>query len=80
MAGSYLYNSIEKKYDYLNDIYNTLIIRDIYERNKLKDEKLWDNLPEQNKFLCRRTMHEGCRNSCKYRPNCSRLSMYRYYI
>ena len=30
MAGSYLYNSIEKKYDYLNDIYNTLIIRDIY--------------------------------------------------
>ena len=34
MAGSYLYNSIEKKYDYLNDIYNTLIIRDIYERNK----------------------------------------------
>lgn len=51
MAGSYLYNSIEKKYDYLNDIYNTLIIRDIYEINKLKDEKLWDNLPEQNKFL-----------------------------
>ena len=80
MAGSYLYNSIENKYDYLNDIYNTLIIRDIYERNKLKDEKLWDNLPEQNKFLCRRTMHEGCWNSSKYRPNCSRASMYRYYI
>ena len=25
MSGSYLYNSIDKKYDYLNDIYNTLI-------------------------------------------------------
>ena len=33
MSGSYLYNSIEKKYDYLNDIYNTLIVRDIFERN-----------------------------------------------
>ena len=48
MAGSYLYNSIEKKYDYLNDIYNTLIIRDIYERNKLKDEKLMSSI---NDFL-----------------------------
>ena len=48
LAGSYLYNSIEKKYDYLNDIYNTLIIRDIYERNKLKDEKLMSSI---NDFL-----------------------------
>ena len=48
MAGSYFYNSIEKKYDYLNDIYNTLIIRDIYERNKLKDEKLMSSI---NDFL-----------------------------
>jgi len=48
MAGSYLYNSIDKKYDYLNDIYNTLIVRDIYERNKLKDEKLMSSI---NDFL-----------------------------
>ena len=48
MSGSYLYNSIEKKYDYLNNIYNTLIIRDINERNKLKDEKLMNSI---NDFL-----------------------------
>ena len=48
MSGSYLYNSIERKYDYLNDIYNTLIVRDIFERNKIKDEKLMCSL---NDFL-----------------------------
>ena len=48
MSGSYLYNSIDKKYDYLNDIYNTLIVRDIFERNKIKDEKLMSSL---NDFL-----------------------------
>lgn len=48
MSGSYLYNSIEKKYDYLNNIYNTLIIRDINERNNLKNEKLMNSI---NDFL-----------------------------
>ena len=48
MSSSYLYNSIDKKYDYLNDIYNTLIVRDIFERNKIKDEKLMSSL---NDFL-----------------------------
>ena len=46
MSGSYLYNSIDKKYDYLNDIYNTLIVRDIFERNKIKDEKLMSSLKD----------------------------------
>ena len=48
MSGSYLYDSIDKKYDYLNEIYNTLIVRDIFERNKIKDEKLMSSL---NDFL-----------------------------
>ena len=48
MSGSYLYNLIDKKYDYLNDIYNTLIVRNIFERNKIKDEKLMSSL---NDFL-----------------------------
>ena len=48
MSGSYLYNSIDKKYDYLNEIYNTLIVRDIFERNNIKDEKLMSSL---NDFL-----------------------------
>ena len=48
MSGSYLYNSIDKKYDYLNDVYNTLIVRDIFERNNIKDPKLMSSL---NDFL-----------------------------
>ena len=48
MAGSYLYSSIDKKYDYLNEIYNTLIVRDIFERNNIKDKKLMSSL---NDFL-----------------------------
>ena len=48
MSGSYLYNSIDKKYDYLNNVYNTLIVRDISERNNIKDPKLMSSL---NDFL-----------------------------
>ena len=48
MSGSYLYNSIDKKYDYLNNVYNTLIVRDIFERNNIKDPKLMSSL---NDFL-----------------------------
>lgn len=48
MSGSYLYNSIDKKYDYLNNVYNTLIVRDIFERNNIKDPKLMNSL---NDFL-----------------------------
>ena len=48
MSGSYLYNSIDKEYDYLNNVYNTLIVRDIFERNNIKDPKLMSSL---NDFL-----------------------------
>ena len=48
MSGSYLYNSIDKKYDYLNNVYNTLIVRDIFEGNNIKDPKLMSSL---NDFL-----------------------------
>ncbi len=48
MSGSYLYNLIDEKYNYLNEIYNTLIVRDIFERNNIKDNKLMSSL---NDFL-----------------------------
>lgn len=48
MSGSYLYNSMDKKYNYLNEIYNTLIIRDIFERHNVKNTKLMNSL---NDFL-----------------------------
>ena len=29
MSGSYLYKTQKEKYDYISDVYNTLIVRDI---------------------------------------------------
>ena len=44
MSGSYLYKEEEQKYKYLSDVYNTLIVRDIYEKYKIKNINLFDNL------------------------------------
>ena len=48
MAGSYLYNSSEEKYEYLSSVYNTLIVRDITQKYKIRNIKLLDEL---NDFL-----------------------------
>ena len=48
LAGAYLYNSDEEKYNYVNDIYNTLIKRDICNKYKIKKEYLLDMI---NDFL-----------------------------
>ena len=39
-----LFDYIEKKYDYLNDIYNTIVKKDIIERNNIKDIALLENI------------------------------------
>ena len=36
MSGSYLYNNKEQKYKYLSEIYDTLILRDIIQKHKVK--------------------------------------------
>ena len=48
MSGSYLYNSTEEKYEYLSSIYNTLIVRDITQKYKIRHINLLDEL---NDFL-----------------------------
>lgn len=40
MAGSYVYDSIEKKYKYLKEVYDTLILRDIKQKYKIKNNTL----------------------------------------
>ena len=42
LSGSYLYKENEEKYNYVNDIYNTLIKRDICNKYKIKKEHLLD--------------------------------------
>lgn len=44
MAGSYLYENEEKRYNYIWDVYKTLIVRDINEKYNIKNNELLDNL------------------------------------
>lgn len=44
MAGSYLYDNEEKRYNYILDVYRTLIVRDINEKYNIKNNGLLDNL------------------------------------
>ena len=48
LSGSYLYKEDTEKYDYVNDIYNTLIKRDICNKYTIKTEYLLDMI---NDFL-----------------------------
>lgn len=44
MSGSYLYESIDDKYNYLNEVFETLIVRDIQQKYKIKNTSLLDTL------------------------------------
>ena len=48
MSGSYLYESMDDKYNYLNEVFETLIVRDIQQKYKIKNISLLDTL---NDFL-----------------------------
>ena len=44
MSGSYLYENETDKYKYILDVYKTLIVRDINEKYKIRNENLLDSL------------------------------------
>ena len=44
MAGSYLYKDQEAKYDYVADVFNTLIVRDIRKKYKIRNPQLMDRI------------------------------------
>ena len=44
MAGSYLYKEQESKYDYIAEVFNTLIIRDIRKKYKIRNTQLMDRV------------------------------------
>lgn len=44
MAGSYLYRDQEAKYDYIRDVFDTLIIRDIRQKYKIRNIVLMDRI------------------------------------
>ena len=44
MSGSYLYKMPEAKYDYISDVFNTLIVRDIQRKYKIRNMPLMERL------------------------------------
>lgn len=44
MAGSYLYKEQEAKYDYIADVFDTLIVRDIRQKYKIRNQILMDRI------------------------------------
>lgn len=40
MSGSYLYRDIETKYDYIANVFDTLIVRDISKKYKIRNSQL----------------------------------------
>lgn len=44
MSGSYLYESMDDKYNYLNEVFETLIVPDIQQKYKIKNISLLDTL------------------------------------
>lgn len=46
MSGSYLFKDIKAKYKYLKDVYDTLILRDIVEKYKLRKTELFEKVSD----------------------------------
>ncbi len=46
MSGSYVYKDREAKYDYIEEIFNTLIVRDIRTKYKIRNTALMDRLSD----------------------------------
>ena len=45
-SGSYLYKEIDKKYNYIRDVYKTMIVRDIVQRYKIQNLPLLDSISD----------------------------------
>ena len=48
MAGSYVYKNQDEQYSYISEIFNTLIIRDIFQKHNIRNTQILSKL---NDFL-----------------------------
>lgn len=46
MSGSYAYKSREERFNYIADVYDTLIVRDIRQKYKIRNTILMDKISE----------------------------------
>ena len=66
MSGSYVYTEYNQKYNYINDVYNALIIRDIQQKYNIQNIGLMDSLTE--------FMMENISNLTSYRNIANKLN------
>ena len=46
MSGSYIYKDVNKKYNYINEVFNALIVRDIQQKYNIQNIGMMDSLTE----------------------------------
>ncbi len=84
MAGSYVYKDQEAKYDYIEEVFNTLIVRDIRKKYKIRNTALMDRLVEFlidniSNLTSARTIADTF-NSHKDKTNHKTVSSYMQYL
>ena len=84
MSGSYVYKNIGSKYDYIAEIFNTLIIRDIRTKYKIRNTALMDRLADYlmdniSNLTSARSIADTF-NSHKNRINHKTISTYMQYL
>lgn len=66
LSGSYEYDDIKKRYNYINDVYNALIVRDIKQKYNIQNTGLMNSLTE--------FMMDNISNLTSYRNIASKLN------
>lgn len=84
MAGSYLYNDQEAKYDYIADVFDTLIVRDIRQKYKIRNMQLMnmlvDYLMDNISNLTSARSIQNTFNSLREKANHVTISTYMQYL
>lgn len=84
MAGSYLYKTPEAKYNYISDVFNTLIVRDIQRKYRIRNmplmERLCDFLIDNISNLTSTRSVAAAFNSEKFKTNDRTISAYIKYL
>lgn len=84
MAGSYLYDDQEAKYDYIADVFDTLIVRDIRQKYKIRNMQLMnmlvDYLMDNISNLTSARSIQNTFNSLREKANHVTISTYMQYL
>lgn len=72
MSGSYIYKTQEEKYQYISDVFNTLIIRDIKRKYNIKNTDVLNNL---NNYLIDNISNLTSSNNITHYLNSNRVNI-----